>query len=54
MANKKVKFHLMTAPEIACETGINPVLENIKMLIIRPNISFGVVVCIQVNMIIAI
>jgi len=31
------------------ETGPNPVLENINMLIIRPSISLGVRVCIQVN-----
>ena len=39
--NKALKSHLLTAPEIACEMGTNPVLDNIRRLIIRPSISLG-------------
>lgn len=48
MANTIVRFHLLNAPAIACEMGISPVLDNINKAIIRPNISLGVRVCIQV------
>src|SRR5258706_6816516 len=48
MANTIVKFHLLTAPAIACEMGISPVLESISKAIIRRNISLGVRVYIQV------
>ena len=47
-ANTKVRFHLLNAPAIACEMGISPILDNINKAIIRPSISFGVRVCIQV------
>ena len=52
--NKALRFHLLTAPEIACETGTNPLLDKIRRLIIRPSISLGVRICIQVKKIMAI
>ena len=47
-------MHELTAPEIAWETGTRPVLENVMMLIIRPSMSLGVRICIQVKRMMAI
>ena len=52
--NKALRSHLPTAPEMACEMGTNPVLDNIGRLIIRPSISLGVLICIQMKKLMAI
>ena len=40
--NSAVRLQRLTAPEIAGEIGIMPVLDSIIMLIMRPSISLSV------------
>jgi hypothetical protein len=37
MANNMVRFYLLITRAIACEMGVNPMLESIINAIIRPN-----------------
>ena len=52
--NSKVRFQVLTAPDIAWEMGTNPILDKVTKLIILPSMVFGERVCIQVNRMIVI